>query len=416
MRILIIFCAFLFAQSHATAQLSIIEIQADGKKMHIALDRAKNYRLGDVINFYENRKLVTQGKISFLTPQKTKAVVSHFKGKPFQGNYMARAQYLNQSNSAVARSSAAPRQTQARNQVRRQAPRQVQEEEVQRQPASVSSPRPTPPNFNKVGTTKDLLFYPAANSWLLSLSGSYGQQDIEINTFPNITATGSGLGATLGYSPIDRLVVALGLGYKHMSTKSGTLSDTASGITNPQLTVSYQIMSQQEDNFHWVPILGVSPSIGESTDSNVLSGNTVLSLQSYFAMRHSAFSWSLTPSLIYFTQTKTENSANDMESNFNIGLLSELQYDFNERWAVYSPLAIRYNTEEKASDGSFKVLGYTSYSAGIGFKHALSQDTNLFFVGKYAVIPNIEFEDSTGASASGKQSEFEINLGMNFSF
>jgi len=422
MRILIVFCAYLFAQSYAVAQLSILEVQPNGKKLHIALDQAKNYKVGDVINFYEDRKLVTQGKISFLTPQKTKAVVTHFKGKPFQGNYMARAQYLNQSGRAVAqRPQTTPRQAQvsrqARTQLRKQAPRQIQaEEDFQRQPASLSSAsRMPPPRYMSRGTTQDLLYYPEEDSFLLTVEGSYGQIKTKLNSFPELTQNTVGFGPTLYYSPIKNLNLGLGLQYANVTAKSGTTSDKASGIADPNLHFSYQFLNPNEDVLQLILALMYSPSIGKSSSSTVVRGNHLVKLGSFLGLKHGAFSWNLFPSLSYHSATKYENSTDD-ESYFIFALEAEAQYNFSARWAIYTPFIISYTGEQKDSAGTFTIDPILGYGLGLGFKHALSESTNLFFDGRYQISPSITATTSTPSTHEGDQSSFLITLGMNFKF
>ncbi len=421
MRILLVFCTYLFAQSFAVAQLSILEIQSDGKKMHMALDRAKNYKLGDVINFYENRKLVTQGKISFLTPQKSKAVVTHFKGKPFQGNYMARAQYLNQSSSAVAQKpQTTPRQTQvtrqANNSGQRQSARSIPAEDVQRKPASLSPARSMPaPRFMSRGTTQDLLYYPEEDSFLITAEGSYGQIKTKLNSFPESTYNTVSFGPTLYYAPLQNLNIGLGVQYANETRKSGTTSDTASGLTDPNLYFSYQFLNPNEDALQLILSLMYSPSVGKSSNSTVVRGNHLVKLGTFIGLKNGSFSWNLFPNFSYYSTTKYDNTTDD-EAYFMFTLEAEAQYDFSSRWAIYAPFVISYTGEQKDSAGSFTIDPIINYGLGLGFKHALSESTNLFFDGRYQVSPSITATTSTPSTHEGDQSSFLINLGMNFKF
>ncbi|MEZ4815953.1 MAG: hypothetical protein R3A80_12250 [Bdellovibrionota bacterium] len=387
--------SLLFLSSIARSEVSIIKIQSSGKKAHVLLDTVKDYQVGDVINFYQDRTLVSQAKITFLTPRKTKAVVEVYRGTALSNNLWARARNSNPE---------------------RQIAQDTAPKKKRRQPAVYGNTRPVQMRTSHSGRgTQDLLYYPEENSFLLSTKALYGQDTLKLDGQTNIKGTRAGISPILFYAPIPKLALGLGLGYASVTNETSGTSDSASGMTDPSLYVQYQLKSPEIDDFQWFLSTEISPSIGKKDENNVLRGNTLIRVGTLLGMRHGAISWTASPSIGYYTETKEDNA--EMDSYFDVALDGELQYDFNQQWAIYSPLLFSYTGEQSAKDGSYKILSFFTLGAGLGFKFAASEKFNIFFNTLYAITPSLTVETTSPAlSINGSQSGFDINLGANLRF
>jgi opacity protein-like surface antigen len=387
---------FIFATLSAHAQMQVLETSGDGKKSNITLDNAKNYQLGDSINFYNNGKLVSRGKITYITPKKTKAMVQLTHGAKLQKGLMASNTPSKTSSSKVAQQKKAPQET-------------------ERRPASISNIRTSIPTSFANSTTRDLLYFPAEKSFLLNAEAGYGQSSLKLEGIPEIKQTQTMLRTSLHYSPIEKLSVGLGLGFGSLTTDAGGTSDSGSGIENPSLQAAYHFLSFPEDKLHLVLMFEISPSIGDSEDGNILRGNNLIRVGTLMGMRHGAFSWNVLPNLNYYTETKTEDPSDDSKSYFIFAVEGDIQYDFTEQWAIYAPLMVSYTGEQVAKDNSFKIKSYMSLGLGAGFKFNVAEDLNIYFDTRYRMSPSVTAESASN-SFSGDESGFMIALGTNYKF
>lgn len=398
MRILLASAYFLCLFAHA--EMTVEAVSKDGKKANIRLDNAKNYQVGDDVLFYKNRKLISRGTITLVTPKKTKAAVTLTHGAPFQGDYVAYHRYLSQIEGK-------------RSQVAR---KEIRQDNVERKPASISNIKTSIPSAFANTTTRDLLYYPDAQTFLLNVEGHYAQEDLKLDGLSNIKQTGAGIAPTLFYSPIENFAVGLGLGYENRTVESGGTSDSGGGITDPSIHATYQLLAEKEDGFQWVLVAEISPSIGDSKENNALRGNHLIRVGSFFGFRHKLLSWSFLPNLTYYTETKTEGGTDDMDSYYEFAVEAQAQYDLSQRWAIYAPLLISYTGEQAAKDASYKIKSYMTLGLGVGFKYAVSEPLNLYFDGRYKISPSVKAETALPSSHDGDLSGFIINMGANYRF
>ena len=387
------------------AEVGILKIIEGGKKVHVMLDNEKDYELGDVINFYQGRELVTQGKIVFLTPRKTKAIVEKFRGKPFEGELMARARREGYRSSGR-ESSYAANEVEVYDQYT--VPKRQIASTFRREPVQMRADFST-------RTTQDLFYYPEERSFLVTANGRYNSSTLKLDGFSDIKSKTTGLDTALYYSPLRKLALGFGLGYASTSTDSSGTTDSGSGLVDPSLYVSYQLMNLSENNFFWIIGTQISPSIGKRETSNVLRGNNLLQISTTFGMRYGAFGWSVGPKLSYYTETKDETT--DMSSYYAFGVDLEAQYDFNQNWAIYSPFLISYTGEQSASDDSFTIKSFYTLGLGLGVKYAATENLNFYFNTLYSTSPSVTVETTAPSSSfDGDESSFEVNLGTNFKF
>jgi hypothetical protein len=380
---LVILGAFLSLQ--LDAQITILKILRGSRAAHLKLDNSHNYRVGDTINFYKNRKLVSQGKLTFVTPHKTKAIVEISRGKLFEPTMLA----------------AAP----------------IQRTDMpQRKIASVnsySSRTPYYPARFSRGSTQDLHYYPNEKSFLLTTLGSYSHEKASIGSSDTKTTTYS-LNTGLIYSPAKDYAFGVDLSLASKKSESSGSSDSASGLTDPNFLFSYQFQNPGEDNFFWVLVAKFSPSLGKSKDNNVLRGNHKIQLGTVFGNKVGQWSWSLGPHLNYFTESKFENF--ELDPYYEFALDMEAQYDFNSEWALYMPLLTSYTSDQRTTNASVKIKTGFSLGAGLGAKYAVSNDINLLFNALYQLTPSVKVETVLPSSDSGDISTYGFNFGANFKF
>lgn len=376
--------------------MQILQTSKDGKKSNISLDNAKDYQIGDSINFYNNGKLVSRGKITYLTPKKTKAIVQLTHGAKFQEGLMGSNTPPSTSSNKVVQ-------------------KKKTSQESERRPASISNIRSSIPTSFGSTTTRDLLYFPAEKSFLLNVEAGHAQSSLKLEGSSELKQTQTILRPNLDYSPIEKLSLGFGLGFGSQTTESSGTSDSGSGIEDPSFQAAYHLLFFPEDKLHMVLMLEISPSIGDSEDGNILRGNNLVRIGTLIGMRHEAFSWNVLPYLSYYTETKTENGSSNMKSNFVFAVEGEIQYDFNQQWAIYAPFLLSYTGEQVAKDDSFKVKPIISLGLGGGFKFTVSEALNIYFDTRYQMAPSVSVE-SGSTSFDGDKSSFIINLGTNYKF